>query len=114
MDGSLAEDRALAHLLAQGLKLVARNYRSRRGELDLVMRDGPAVVVVEVRARARSDFGSAPESVDARKQRRIVLATRMLLAQRPDLAECPLRFDIVGVDGAGRIQWLRDAFDVSE
>jgi putative endonuclease len=112
--GDAAEDRALAHLLGNGLKLLARNYRTPGrggGEIDLVMREaGGTVVFVEVRKRASGAFGGAAASVSYFKQRRIVFAARhylMRLAQQP-----PCRFDVVGVEG-GRIEWLRAAFDAS-
>ena len=115
MKGSREEDLALRHLLSQGLQLVARNVRSRGGELDLVMRDRDStLVIVEVRKRTHRAFGSAAESVDARKRRRIVLAARGLLARRPDLAALPARFDVVALDGDDRIEWLRAAFDASD
>jgi putative endonuclease len=112
--GDAAEDRALAHLLGNGLRLLARNYRTPGrggGEIDLVMREpGGTVVFVEVRKRASRAFGGAAASVSFIKQRRIVFAARhylMRLAQQP-----PCRFDVVGVEG-GRIEWLRAAFDAS-
>ena len=112
--GDAAEDRALAHLLRQGLRLVARNYRTPGrggGEIDLVMRapDG-TVVFVEVRQRAGKSHGGAAASVSHFKQRRIVFAARhylMRLAKEP-----PCRFDVVSVEG-GEVQWLRGAFDAS-
>ena len=114
MDGRGAEDQALLFLQGQGLKLIARNWRCKAGELDLVMRDADTVVVAEVRKRVRSDYGTAAETVDRRKQLKLARATRLLLARRPDLAEAPLRFDVVTLDGAGRIEWLREAFEVQE
>ena len=112
--GDAAEDRALAHLLASGLRLLARNYRTPGrggGEIDLVMREpGGTVVFVEVRKRASRAFGGAAASIGHVKQRRIVFAARhflMRLAQQP-----PCRFDVVSVE-AGRIEWLRGAFDAS-
>ena len=75
MDGSGAEQRALQYLQDQGLRLLERNWRCKLGELDLVMQDGDTVAVIEVRSRARSDRGSAAETVDARKQARVVRAT---------------------------------------
>jgi putative endonuclease len=110
--GDAAEDRALAHLVASGLKLLARNYRTPGrggGEIDLIMRavDG-TVVFVEVRKRASRSFGGAAASVGRIKQRRIVFAARhylMRLAQQP-----PCRFDVVSVE-AGGFEWLRGAFD---
>ena len=114
MDGSAAEARALSFLQEQGLTLVARNWRCKAGELDLVMQHGDTVVVTEVRSRARAEFGSAAETIGWRKRAKLVRATRLLLARRPDLAEAPLRFDVVTLDGDGRIEWLREAFDVQE
>ena len=113
MDGSPAEDRALQFLQDQGLKLLARNWRCKLGELDLVMQDGETVAVVEVRSRSRADYGAAIETVDHRKQARLVRATKLWLARRPELAEQPLRFDIVTLN-AGELEWRREAFDVDE
>ncbi len=112
--GDAAEDRALAHLLAAGLKLLARNYRTPGrggGEIDLVMRDaGGTLVFVEVRRRASRSFGGAAASIGATKRRRIIFAARHYLmrsAQPP-----PCRFDVVSVEGDA-VEWLRAAFDAS-
>jgi putative endonuclease len=113
VDGSGAEAQALEYLQGQGLRLLARNWRCKLGELDLVMQDGETVAVIEVRSRARTDWGSAAETIDRRKQARLVRATRLWLARRPDLAEQPLRFDVVTLD-AGQLDWRREAFDVEE
>jgi putative endonuclease len=114
MDGSAAEERALVYLRGHGLKLVARNWRCKLGELDLVMRDGDTLVIAEVRERRRDDYGTAAETVGPRKRARLVRATRLLLASRPELAERPLRFDVVALDGSGAVEWIREAFDVQE
>lgn len=113
MKGAREEDLALGFLLQQGLILVVRNFRAPGGELDLVLRDGPLLVIVEVRKRAHRSYGSAAESVDGRKQGRIVLAAQHLLAQRPALARLPARFDVIALDADDRIEWIRAAFDVS-
>lgn len=105
-----AETRALRHLEARGLKLVTRNWRCKGGELDLVMTDGATLAVIEVRSRARSDYGSALESVDARKQGRLVHATQLFLAAHPEHAQREVRFDVVTLDGTD-LQWLKAAFD---
>lgn len=110
MNGAAAEDAALRLLERRGLKLLARNARFRGGELDLVMRDGRMLVIVEVRARSPSRFASAVESVDARKRSRIVHATQMFLAAHPEHADSALRFDVVAYDGA-EVQWIENAFD---
>ena len=110
--GDAAEDRALAHLLGQGLRLVARNYRTPGrggGEIDLILRERDGTLVfVEVRQRASRGFGGAAGSIGWRKQQRIVFAARhylMRLRQEP-----PCRFDVISMEG-GSIHWMRAAFD---
>jgi putative endonuclease len=112
--GDAAEDRALAHLLENGLLLAARNYRTPGrggGEIDLVMREPASgtLVFVEVRRRARGDFGGAAASVSTLKQRRIVFAARHYL-MRWRSPPPPCRFDVVTVEPTG-VRWLRAAFD---
>ena len=112
--GDRAEDRALAHLERHGLELLARNYRCRLGEIDLVMLDRGALVLAEVRYRSRENFGGALASVGPRKQQRLIAAARHLLMQRPQLARLPARFDVVAVGpGEGDIDWIRDAFQLA-
>ncbi|AKM32734.2 YraN family protein [Pandoraea faecigallinarum] len=103
------ESRAQSLLERRGWRLVARNYRCRGGEIDLIMRDRAGVLVfVEVRARARSDFGDAAQSITHGKRRRLVLAARHYLLRRP-AARC--RFDVVTFDGRPPVAgWLPDAF----
>lgn len=109
--GLAAERRAARYLTERGLALLATNYRCRFGEIDLIMRDREQLVFVEVRLRRHGGFGGALESVDHRKQRRIGLAARHYL-QRERL-DAPCRFDVVGIDGEDRIEWLRDAFTLA-
>ena len=116
--GRRAEDRALAHLEQHGLRLLERNYRCRGGEIDLVMMEGTTLVLVEVRSRSNAGFGSAAETVGARKQARIALAARHLLRTRQQLRRLRARFDVVALDpgdspGEFRVSWIRDAFRVS-
>lgn len=106
--GAQAEDRARAHLERAGLRLLTRNYRCPRGEIDLVMADGDTLVFVEVRFRASRAFGGAAASVDARKRARLVAAAQHYLLAHP--ADRPCRFDVVAADGEAAIEWLRDAF----
>ena len=112
--GNAAEDAALAHLLAAGLQLVERNYRTPGrggGEIDLVMREvGGTLVFVEVRARAGTTHGGAAASVGGVKQRRIVLAARHYLMRHKSPPPC--RFDVVAIDG-NHIEWLKAAFDAA-
>ena len=113
--GDAAEARALAHLQAQGLKLVQRNYRvaggphARGAEVDLILRDRDGTLVfVEVRARASAGHGGALASVGALKQQRIVRAARHYLLRWPVLPPC--RFDVVAIEGE-QLHWVKAAFD---
>ena len=106
LDGERQAERLLR---TQGLELVARNYRCRHGEIDLVMRQGPTLVFVEVRRRSHGSFGGAAASVDLRKQKRLIAAARHYLARRGGEPP-PCRFDVVAIEGAGEPQWLPDAF----
>jgi len=115
--GAAAEDRALAHLLLQGLTLIERNYRvargpsARAGEVDLIMRaaDG-TLVFVEVRSRRDARHGGAAASVSARKRASLVLAARHYLLRFR--APPPCRFDLVAIEGDA-LTWLPAAFDAS-
>ncbi|HOB96352.1 MAG TPA: YraN family protein [Aquabacterium sp.] len=115
--GDAAEDRALAHLQQQGLRLVERNYRLAGGphrpgaEVDLILRapDG-TLVFVEVRARAAGRHGGAAASIGTGKQRRIVRAAQHYLLRLAVVPPC--RFDVVAIDGDA-LQWLPGAFDAA-
>jgi putative endonuclease len=115
--GDAAEDAALAHLLARGLKLLQRNYKTPGrggGEVDLIMREpGGTLVFVEVRQRASAGFGGAGGSITAHKQRRIVFAARHFLHRIG--SEPPCRFDVVLIQGSttggAHIEWHQAAFD---
>jgi putative endonuclease len=106
--GGEGEERAADFLGRQGLAIVARNYRTRRGEIDLVARDGDTLVFVEVRLRSSERFGGAVGSITARKRARIVAAARQYLMRLR--REPPCRFDVVALDG-DEVRWLRGAFD---
>lgn len=112
--GAAFEQRAGAELERAGLKLLARNYTTRYGELDLVMRDGDSVVFVEVRYRVRAGHGDALASVTRGKQDKLIRAAQLWLAAHPQHAQRPCRFDVVSYDGPAadaRMQWLRGAFE---
>jgi putative endonuclease len=108
--GAAAEQAAERHLVAAGCRVLARNARYREGELDLVVREREHVVFVEVRMRAGERFGGAPASVDVFKQKRLARAAQRWLAEHHGERWPPCRFDVVTIDGDGRIEWLRDAF----
>ena len=108
--GTSAEDIACAYLQRRGLRLLLRNYRCHRGEIDLIMRDAEYLVFVEVRYRRRDAFGSAAESISATKRERIVMTANHYLQRKS--VEPPCRFDVVAVHGGNLqdIDWIRDAF----
>ena len=99
-------------MVARGLVIVARNFRTRRGEIDLIARDGTTLVFVEVRMRRSAAFGGAAASITAAKRSRLIAAAGAYLARLPREPAC--RFDAVLIDGAAppRIEWQRDAFAV--
>jgi putative endonuclease len=109
--GALAEQWAAQYLQQQGMKPVAHNYRSRFGEIDLIMRDGATLVFIEVRLRRNADFGGAAASIDTRKQQRIIRTAQQYLADLAHLPPC--RFDAMLMDDAqgGNAQWLKNAFE---
>lgn len=109
--GGAAEEAAARFLAARGLQLIARNYRTRMGEIDLVAREGETLVFVEVRRRSSARFGGAAESVDARKRMRIASAARHFLARLQREPAC--RFDVVTLEGDGVSEWLRGAFETA-
>ncbi|MGE0859711.1 MAG: YraN family protein [Gammaproteobacteria bacterium] len=107
------EARAERYLEAHGLRCVARNHRCRGGEIDLVMLSDETLVFVEVRYRASARHGGAAESVDLRKQGRIVLAAQDFLARHARFADSPCRFDVIAVHGPAnmpRCEWIAGAF----
>ena len=108
--GAAAEDIAADYLRACGLRLLARNWRCRGGEIDLICADGETLVFVEVRLRQSQDYGGAAASITAAKRQRLVLAARHYLQRRGD--ERPCRFDAVLLEALdpARLRWIRDAF----
>ncbi|MDP3010216.1 MAG: YraN family protein [Methylococcales bacterium] len=106
--GENAEQQAHDFLLKQGLKSVARNFRCKQGELDLIMLHDNTVVIIEVRFRKTDKYGSAAESVTHSKQARIIAATHIYLATKK--INKPIRFDVVALSGNGKIDWIQNAF----
>ena len=112
--GTASEQLAVEYLRARGLIVLARNVRCRAGELDLVCVDGDVLAIVEVRQRAKHDFGGALASVTWRKQRKIIRATQYFLRRQAEWRGRVMRFDVLAVEGvpegAHRIVWIKDAF----
>jgi putative endonuclease len=112
--GDAGEARAARYLERKGLTVLARNYRCRGGEIDIVAREGSVTVFVEVKERRGPRFGAGHEAVTTGKRLRIVHAARLYAASR-GLSESPLRFDVVSIDWEGEgqpvIRHDRGAFD---
>jgi putative endonuclease len=111
--GKTGEDLACAELEKRGYEIVARRYRERGGEIDIIAKDGPTWVFVEVKARDSHEFGEAVEAVTLLKQRRIARLARDYVTRRR-LLDVPCRFDVVSIHfDAGRadIEVFPNAFD---
>lgn len=113
--GKDAENRACRYLQARGLQLLHRNYRSKGGEIDLILQDTDSLVFVEVRYRQQPGFGSAAESVDWRKQSKLIACARHFMQAHPDTSRQPCRFDVISISGSSNnIEWIQNAFIASE
>jgi putative endonuclease len=114
--GKEGENIAVCELERRGYEILARRYRTRYGEIDIVAGDAGTIVFVEVKARATDEFGTAAEAVTASKRRRLAaMATDYLARNR--LSERPCRFDVVAIDGVGsgmRVTVFQSAFGRSE
>ena len=105
--GNEKENLALHFLKRQGLKLIARNFHSRFGEIDLIMRDKTCLIFVEVRFRSRDHFGSGAESVSFQKQQRLIKTAQFYLLRYPQNVPC--RFDVLAIRPQN-IDWIKNAF----
>ncbi len=114
--GKQGEELACRELQRRGYAILARRYRTRFGEIDIIARDGPALVFVEVKTRTSTAFGSAAEAVTGRKQAKISLMASEFLLRRGAPA-VPCRFDVVAVAvGEGKaptVEVIRGAFDAT-
>lgn len=107
--GAGGEDIAANFLIARNFHILARNYRTRFGEVDIIAKDGEHIVFVEVKTRANANFADAAESVTHAKRRKLRMVARQWLANRaPD---APARFDVIEVYKNGGINHIPDAFE---
>ena len=112
--GRRGEEAAERFLVSAGYRILARRYRTRAAEIDLIAEDGDTLVFVEVKARSSTSSGRPSEAVDGRKRARIAGAASLYLASR-GAYERACRFDVVEVLERGgappRIRLIRDAFE---
>jgi putative endonuclease len=107
--GARAEEEAAAWLCERGLRVVERNFRTRVGEIDLIVEDDSELVFVEVRVRRAGSWVDGLESVDWRKRRKLTNTAKLFLAYRYGGRARGIRFDILAWDGK-RWDWYRDAW----
>ncbi len=107
--GEKGEDAACRFLKTRGYQIVARNWRARVGEIDIIARDGDVLVFVEVKARSGDGFGGPEAAVHPGKQRRLIRTAMAFMASTQ--CDLPMRFDVVAML-PGKVRLLRDAFQV--
>ena len=112
--GRMAEDLALRYLQRQQLTLLERNFRSRFGEIDLIMRENNTIIFVEVRARKTDAFLHPAESVDYRKRDRIRKTSQVYMHKTAAWNRFDMRFDVIALTGSTgpgmKIDWIKAAF----
>ncbi len=114
--GSLAEDRAQEFLKASGYRVLARNYRTKLGEVDIIAIDKDTLCFIEVKARSSDRFGSGLEAVSRLKQRQISKAALSFLKEKK-FFDKKARFDVVSLDFSGpeeKITLIKNAFELSD
>lgn len=114
--GRQGEIEAAAFLERNGYRVLERNYRCRYGEIDIVAKEGGTLVFVEVKKRGSDRFGPPTESVDGRKQRKLLLAAQSYVESNR-LVDLDLRFDVVGIESdCGKLSFelVRNAFEAAE
>ena len=113
--GNHYEDAAEQILRADGLQILARNYATKTGEIDIICRETNTLVFVEVRARSNARFASAAASVDRRKQQRLIRTAQMFLQRNKQWSQLSCRFDVVAFEprqfeNNQAPTWIRSAF----
>ena len=110
--GTAMEELAARYLVREGCELLERQYRSRFGEIDLILREGEELVFAEVKSRTSLAYGTPAEAVDAHKRARLRLTAEAYCEQH-GIADVPMRFDVVEIleqNGKRFIRVLRNAF----
>ena len=110
--GDNAEKLALEFLRSRTLKLIENNFNCRHGEIDLIMQHGEQLVFVEVRYRKHHQYGTGAESVDYRKQQKILKSAETFLQRNVNYRNVPCRIDVVSVGpNDDNINWIKNAIE---
>jgi putative endonuclease len=111
--GQQGEQLAVVYLQQNGYRIQERNYRHRRGEIDIIAWDGSTLVFVEVKTKVQSGFGLPQEMVDRRKQHTLVYGA-MMYVQQHRIRHTALRFDVIAIrmprEGAPEVTHIQEAF----
>ncbi len=113
--GKMGESLAVGHLKKKGYRILARNYRNRFGEIDIIARHGETIVFVEVKARSSASFGTPKAAVDRNKQKKISMIALGYLKQNRS-TDAKARFDVVCVDtrsSSPRVEIIANAFPLN-
>ena len=109
--GKIGEESAEKYLIERGYTLVTRNFKAHPGEIDLVMTSGCDLVFIEVKAWKNLSVMDLEQSINWRKQRRIIATSQVFMLQNQRLCQGKtIRYDVVFVDGEGNITHIKDAF----
>ena len=111
------EDLVCKYLTSQGLRIIARNFRCRQGEIDIIARDKEYLCFMEVKFRKNSEFGQPQEAVNISKQRKISKVSRFYLYSKNLSFDTPIRYDVIAVsvnEGIKSVKWIKNAFDYIE
>ena len=106
--GRNSEQLAVKYLEKKGYRILRRNFRTKKGEIDVIAEDGPWLVFIEVKARSSGLFGAPEEAVNLRKQRKIAGAALGYIAM--EKTERPVRFDVIAI-GPGGLEHIKGAFE---
>ncbi len=106
--GKIGEDKAVAFLNEKGYKVIARNFKTHVGEIDVVFLDGDTVVFLEVKTRSSDAFGLPSEAVDLKKREKYFRVAEQFLAKNK-LTKSFARFDVIEIQN-GEINHIKDAF----
>lgn len=112
--GQKGEAIAAKYYIDRGCRLLEHGFRTRQGELDLVLQDGETIVIAEVKTRTSAEFSAPAQAVEVHKQRRLILAAKLFL-QTKRLGDCPVRFDVVEVlpgQTGWQVHCIKNAFEV--
>lgn len=108
--GDEKEKIAEIFLSSKGLVLIERNFNSKVGEIDLIMKDGEYLVFIEVRYRDNKEFGGALASITPNKQRKFHKAAELYLIKNFGGSPPPCRIDAIGMEAENEIEWIKNAF----